>query len=81
MCCQLASLGAVLAREEFCRKCLVRYKSFRNQAESESKPRSVVAKAEQAQGELFAGVGFIVTSMVLPSRSLVRFDNKRATAE
>ena len=33
------------------------------------------------QGELFPRVGFIVTSMSLPSRSLVRFCNKRGTAE
>ena len=33
------------------------------------------------QGELFPRVGFIVTNMVLPSRSVVRFYNKRGTAE
>jgi Transposase DDE domain group 1 len=31
--------------------------------------------------ELFPRVGFIVTSITLPSRSLVRFYNKRGTAE
>ena len=31
--------------------------------------------------ELFPRVGFIVTSMTLPSRSVVRFYNKRGTAE
>jgi hypothetical protein len=32
-------------------------------------------------GELFPRVGFIVTNMALPSRSVVRFYNKRGTAE
>ena len=62
-------------------KPLVRYKSFRSQAASWSKPRRVVAKVEHHQGELFPRVGFIVTNMRLPSRSLVRFYNKRGTAE
>ena len=63
------------------RKPLVRYKSFRYQAESWSKPRCIVAKVEHHLGELFPRVGFIVTSMSLPSRSVVRFYNKRGTAE
>ncbi len=54
---------------------LVRYKSFRYQAESWSKARRVVAKVEHHQGELFPRVGFVVTSMSLPSY------NKRGTAE
>ena len=63
------------------RKPLVRYKSFRYQAESWSKPRRIVAKVEHHLGELFPRVGFIVTNMSLPSRSVVRFYNKRGTAE
>ena len=63
------------------RKPLVRYKSFRYQAESWWKARRIVAKVEHHQGELFPRVGFIVTSMSLPSRSVVRFYNKRGTAE
>ena len=59
----------------------MRYKSFRYQAESWKGPRRVVAKVEHHQGELFARVGFIVTNMSLPSRSVVRFYNKRGTAE
>ena len=55
--------------------------SFRYQAESWSKPRRIVAKVEHHLGELFPRVGFIVTSMSLPSRSVVRFYNKRGTAE
>jgi hypothetical protein len=63
------------------RKPLVRYKSFRYQAESWSRPRRIVAKVEHHLGELFPRVGFIVTNMTLPSRSVVRFYNKRGTAE
>jgi hypothetical protein len=63
------------------RKPLVRYKSFRYQAEGWSKPRRIVAKVEHHLGELFPRVGFIVTNMTLPSRSVVRFYNKRGTAE
>ena len=59
----------------------MRYKSFRYQAESWKQPRRVVAKVEHHQGELFARVGFIVTNMSLPSRSVVRFYNQRGTAE
>jgi len=62
-------------------KPLVRYKSFRYQAGSWSQPRRVVAKVEHHAGELFPRVGFLVTNMSLPSRSLVRFYNKRGTAE
>ena len=51
------------------------------QAESWSQARRIVAKVEHHQGELFPRVGFIVTSMSLPSRSVVRFYNKRGTAE
>jgi hypothetical protein len=60
---------------------LVRYKSFRYQAKSWSKPRRIIAKVEHHLGELFPRVGFIVTNMTLPSRSVVRFYNKRGTAE
>ena len=63
------------------RKPLVRYKSFRYQAESWATPRRIVAKVEHHQGELFPRVCFIVTNMTLPSRSVVRFYNKRDTAE
>ena len=62
-------------------KPVVRYKSFRYQADSWSTPRRVVAKVEHHAGELFPRVWFIVTNMTLPSRSVVRFYNKRGTAE
>jgi Transposase DDE domain group 1 len=41
----------------------------------------VVAKVEFHVGELFPRVGFIVTNLSLPSRAVVRFYNKRGTAE
>ena len=59
----------------------MRDKSFRYQAKSWTTPRRIVAKVEHHRGELFARVGFIVTNMVLPSRLVVRFYNKRGTAE
>ncbi len=62
-------------------KPLVRYKSFRYQAESRPGASRAVAKVEHHLGELFPRVGFLVTSMSLPSRSVVRFYNKRGTAE
>jgi len=40
-----------------------------------------VAKGEHHPGELFPRVGFIVTNLTLPSRAVVRFYNKRGTAE
>jgi len=43
--------------------------------------RRVVAKVEFHAGELFLRVGFIVTNLELPSRAVVRFYNKRGTAE
>ena len=63
------------------RKPLVRYKSFRYQAESWTTPRRIVAKVEHHAGELFPRVGFIVTNLLLPNRAVVRFYNKRGTAE
>jgi hypothetical protein len=41
----------------------------------------VVVKVEHHAGELFPRVGFIVTNLTLPSRAVVRFYNKRGTAE
>ena len=43
--------------------------------------RRVVAKVEFHFGELFPRVGFIVTNLENPSRAVVRFYNKRGTAE
>ncbi len=41
----------------------------------------MVAKVEFHCGELFPRVGFIVTNLETPSRAVVRFYNKRGTAE
>ena len=60
---------------------LVRYKSVQYQADSWTTPRRVVAKVEHHVGELFPRVGFIVTNLPLPNRAVVRFYNKRGTAE
>jgi len=62
-------------------KPLVRYKSFWYQAGSWAQPRRIVAKVEHYASELFPRVGFIVTNLSLPSRGVVRFYNKRGTAE
>jgi hypothetical protein len=60
---------------------VVHYKGFLYQAASWSTARRVVAKVEFHAGELFPRVGFIVTNLELPSRAVVRFYNKRGTAE
>ena len=62
-------------------KPVVRYKGFLYQAASWRTARRVVAKVEFHAGELFPRVGFIVTNLELPSRAVVRFYNKRGTAE
>ncbi len=41
----------------------------------------MVAKVEHHAGELFPRLGFIVTNLTLASRAVVRFYNKRGTAE
>ncbi len=60
---------------------VVRYKSFRYQAGSWKIARRVVAKVEFHCEELFPRVGFIVTTLETDSRAVVRFYNKRGTAE
>ena len=62
-------------------KPLVEYKGFLYQAASWKTARRVVAKVEHHAGELFPRVGFIVTNLTLLSRAVVRFYNKRGTAE
>ena len=59
----------------------MRYKSFLYRAASWSKVRRVVAKVEHHARELFPRDNFTVTNLTLPSRSVVRFYNKRGTAE
>ena len=62
-------------------KPVVWYKGFLYQAASWKTARRVVAKVEFHAGELFPRVGFIVTNLERPSRVVVRFYNKRGTAE
>jgi Transposase DDE domain group 1 len=62
-------------------KPLVEYQGFLYQAATWKTARRVVAKVEHHAGELFPRVGFIVTNLTLPSRAVVRFYNKRGTAE
>ncbi len=62
-------------------KPVVWYKGFLYQAASWKIARRVVAKVEFHAGELFPRVGFIVTNLETRSRAVVRFYNKRGTAE
>jgi hypothetical protein len=62
-------------------KPIVWYKSFLYKAVSWTTARRVVAKVEHHAGELFPRIGFIVTNLETPSRAVVRFYNKRGTAE
>jgi hypothetical protein len=62
-------------------KPVVWYKSFLYQPASWTKLRRVVAKVEFYLGELFPRVGFIVTNLETDSQAVVRFYNKRGTAE
>ena len=60
---------------------MVWYKGFLYQPASWKTARRVVAKVEFHCGELFPRVGFIVTNLTGASRAVVRFYNKRGTAE
>jgi len=60
---------------------VVRYRSFLYQAATWNRARRVVAKVEFHFGELFPRVGFIVTNLATDNRAVVRFYNKRGTAE
>jgi hypothetical protein len=62
-------------------KPVVWYKGFLYQAASWKTARRVVAKVEFHFGELFPRVGFILTNLETDSRAVVRFYNKRGTAE
>jgi len=63
------------------KKPIILHHSFRYQAASWEIPRRVVAKIEWHAGELFPRVGFIVTNLRWKSSNVVRFYNKRGTAE
>jgi hypothetical protein len=62
-------------------KPVFRFKTFLYQAASWTIARRVVAKVEFHCGELFPRVGFIVTNLGTSSQAVVRFYNKRGTAE
>jgi hypothetical protein len=62
-------------------KPVVSYKSFLYETASWKTARRVVAKVDFHFGELFPRVGFIVTNLETASRAVVRFYNKRGTAE
>jgi hypothetical protein len=62
-------------------KPVFRFKSFLYQAASWTIARRVVAKVEFHCGELVPRVGLIVTNLALDNRAVVRFYNKRGTAE
>jgi hypothetical protein len=62
-------------------KPVVWYRGFLYQAASWKTARRVVAKIEFHFGELFPRIGFIVTNLETDSRAVVRFYNKRGTAE
>jgi Transposase DDE domain group 1 len=63
------------------RKPKVFYHSFRYRAGSWDFARRVVAKVEWHAGELFPRVGFIVTDLKWRAKKVVRFYNRRGTAE
>src|ERR671919_1245857 len=63
------------------KKPIVSYANFRYQAKGWTKARRVVAKVEWHQGELYPRVGFIVTNLARPAKWVVKFYNRRGTAE
>jgi len=60
---------------------IVLYESFQYRAASWDMSRRVVAKIEWYAGELFPRIGFIVTNLRWKSSNVVKFYNKRGTAE
>ena len=81
--CLQRDIGELLTRplRRPSHKPVVRYKSFLYQAATWHKARQRVAKVEFHCGELFPRVGFLVTNLDTDSRAVVRFYNKRGTAE
>ncbi len=57
------------------------YEDFEDQAAAWGKERRVIAKVEWHPGELFPRVGFIVTNLPMEPGWVVRFYNRRDTAE
>ena len=64
-----------------CVSAAFRRHSFRYQAASWQITRRVVAKIEWHAGELFPRIGFIVTNLRWKHSNVVKFYNKRGTAE
>ena len=62
-------------------KSIVQYNSFRYQAASWQKSRRVIGKVEWHAEELFPRVNFVVTNLRWKSSNVVKFYNKRGTAE
>jgi len=62
-------------------KPIVLYHGFGDQAASWEIARRVVAKIEWHAGELLSRIGCTVTNLRWKSRKVVRFYNKRGTAE
>jgi hypothetical protein len=62
-------------------KPVVTYKGLLYQTASWKTARRVVVKVEFQLGEMFPRVRFIVTNLWTDSRAVVRFCNKRGTAE
>lgn len=60
---------------------VVQYHSFRYQAASWEIDRRVVAKVEWHADQLFPSIGFIVTNLRWKHSNVVKFYNKRGTAE
>jgi hypothetical protein len=60
---------------------VVWYRGFLYQAASWKTARRVVAKVEFHFGELFPRVGLVVTNLETDNRAVVRFYNRRGTAE
>jgi len=60
---------------------IVRYGAFMYRAQSWDRHRRVVAKVEWHPGQLFPEFGFIVTNIWKTAEEVVRFYNKRGTAE
>jgi hypothetical protein len=63
------------------KKPIVRYHSLRYQAASWKIARRIVAKIEWHAGELFPRINYIVTNLRWKSSNVVKFYNKRGTAE
>tara|TARA_B100001971_G_scaffold127444_1_gene117428 strand:+ start:111 stop:1271 length:1161 start_codon:yes stop_codon:yes gene_type:complete len=60
---------------------VVYYASFSYQADSWDRPRRVIAKVAWHPGELLPRLGFVVTNLTWSPQKVVKFYNRRGTAE